>query len=90
MNSPNLSATAQAMPQAVPPSQSAQPGAPATSQATVKTHGAESISDSTYWTAHGIALALVCIAVVWVFAAKGPRRKEALAELRAQEKTNTK
>jgi hypothetical protein len=86
MNSP----TPNANPQAVAPSPSAEPVAPTSSQATVRTHGAESISDSAYWTAHGIALALVCIAIIWIFAAKGPRRKEALAELSAQENTSTK
>jgi hypothetical protein len=58
----------------------------ATTQAVVRTHGAEKLSDSTYWTIHGISFAIVVVAIVWIFVAKGPRRKEAIIELIAEQK----
>jgi hypothetical protein len=48
---------------------------------TVKTHGATEISDSVFWAGHAIGLTLLVIATVWIFAAKGPTRKDAIKSL---------
>lgn len=59
-------------------------------QTLVPTHGAEKISDSTYWTIHGVSLALAVISVIVIFAIKGPRRKDAtIAMMAAQRTTST-
>ncbi len=52
-----------------------------TQSSTVKTHGAIEISDSVFWTGHAIGFALLVIATVWIFAAKGPTRKDAVKSL---------
>jgi hypothetical protein len=68
--------------------------APTTSAVAVKVHGAEAIPDSVYWTGHGIGFALIVVATVWIFAAKGPTRKDAvkslLEEANAKEDQNAK
>ncbi len=47
----------------------------------VRTHGAAEIPDSTYWTGHAIGITLTIIAIVWIFVAKGPSRKDAIKSL---------
>ncbi len=73
MNSPTTAATPNITPVA-------------TTQTVVPTHGAEKLSDSTYWAIHGVSFAIVVIAIIWIFAVKGPRRKEAIIAMMAEQK----
>jgi hypothetical protein len=65
--------------QSSPPVLNSMPEVLATPAPSARTHNAARFADEIYWAGHATAAVLLIIAVVFIVAGRGPRRRDALA-----------
>lgn len=55
----------------------------------VRTHGASSVSDQTYWSGHVAGGVLILVSILLVVLGRGPRKEHAMARLWEQKQAQT-